>query len=185
MTIFMEVIPNMTEDNSRFALINLPSWLFLSSFEKIRKNYIDNFTFDSLLHMGRGIFGIDFGSVAFAIKKTKSENAIGSYFRLHERNFQHILYKDIEKLFLYSNGKTEYKYDFNQYRGEEGITEIPENGTDAGKKLFYPNITQTNFSKIPGSPIAYWVSNTVINLFVEERQYRRIHGSKARTDNIG
>ena len=168
MTIFMEVIPNMTEDNSRFALINLPSWLFLSSFEKIRKNYIDNFTFDSLLHMGRGIFGIDFGSVAFAIKKTKSENAIGSYFRLHERNFQHILYKDIEKLFLYSNGKTEYKYDFNQYRGEEGITEIPENGTDAGKKLFYPNITQTNFSKIPGSPIAYWVSNTVINLFVEE-----------------
>ena len=76
MTIFMDVIPNLTEDNSRFALINLPSWLFLSSFEKIRKNYIDQFTFDSLLHMGRGIFGIDFGSVAFAIKKTKSDNAI-------------------------------------------------------------------------------------------------------------
>jgi type II restriction/modification system DNA methylase subunit YeeA len=108
MTIFMDVIPNMTEDNSRFALINLPSWLFLSSFEKIRKSYIDNFTFDSLLHMGRGIFGIDFGSVAFAIKKTKSADAIGSYFRLHERNFQHILYKDIEKLFLYSNGKENY-----------------------------------------------------------------------------
>ena len=109
MTIFMEVIPNMTLDNSRFALINLPSWLFLSSFEKIRKNYIDDFTFDSLLHMGRGIFGIDFGSVAFAIKKTKSENAFGSYFRLHERNFQHILYEDIQKLFLYSNGKIDYK----------------------------------------------------------------------------
>lgn len=165
MTVFMEVIPNLTEDNSRFALINLPSWLFLSSFEKIRKSYIDNFTFDSLLHMGRGIFGIDFGSVAFAIKKVKSENGIGSYFRLHERNFQHILYKDIEKLFLYSNGKTEYKYDFNQYRGEEGITEIPENGTAKGKKLFYPNIPQTNFSKIPGSPIAYWVSDTVISNF--------------------
>ena len=121
MTIFMEVIPNLTEDHSRFALINLPSWLFLSSFEKIRKSYIDNFTFDSLLHMGRGIFGIDFGSVAFAIKKTKSADAIGSYFRLHERNFQHILYKDIEKLFLYSNGKENYKYDFNQYRGEHLI----------------------------------------------------------------
>jgi hypothetical protein len=165
MTIFMEVIPNMTEDNSRFALINLPSWLFLSSFEKIRKSYIDNFTFDSLLHMGRGIFGIDFGSVAFAIKKTKSDNAIGSYFRLHERNFQHILYKDIEKLFLYSNGKTEYKYDFNQYRGEEGITEIPENGTAEGKKLFYPNTPQYNFSKIPGSPISYWLSGNSLKMF--------------------
>ncbi|MCD8415974.1 BREX-1 system adenine-specific DNA-methyltransferase PglX [Tenacibaculum dicentrarchi] len=167
MTIFMEVIPNLTQDDSRFALINLPSWLFLSSFEKIRKSYIDNFTFDSLLHMGRGIFGIDFGSVAFAIKKTKSENAIGSYFRLHERNFQHILYKDIEKLFLYSNGKENYKYDFNQYRGEEGITEIPENGTLEGKKLFYPNIPQTNFSKIPGSPIAYWISANFLNNFNE------------------
>jgi type II restriction/modification system DNA methylase subunit YeeA len=165
MTIFMEVIPNLTEDNSRFALINLPSWLFLSSFEKIRKSYIDNFTFDSLLHMGRGIFGIDFGSVAFAIKKTKSENAIGSYFRLHERNFQHILYKDIEKLFLYSNGKENYKYDFKQYRGEEGITEIPKNGTVEGKKLFYPNIPQNNFSKIPGSPIAFWLSHSMLNIF--------------------
>lgn len=165
MTIFMEVIPNLTQDDSRFALINLPSWLFLSSFEKIRKSYIDNFTFDSLLHMGRGIFGIDFGSVAFAIKKTKSENAIGSYFRLHERNFQHVLYKDIEKLFLYSNGKENYKYDFNQYRGEEGITEIPENGTLEGKKLFYPNIPQTNFSKIPGSPIAYWVKENLHKAF--------------------
>jgi hypothetical protein len=178
MTIFMEVIPNLTEDNSRFALINLPSWLFLSSFEKIRKSYIDNFTFDSLLHMGRGVFGIDFGSVAFAIKKTKSENAIGSYFRLHERNFQHILYKDIEKLFLYSNGKEDYKYDFKQYRGEEGITEIPENGTDDGKKLFYPNIPQTNFFKIPGSPIAYWISEGILKSFEEHPNVNSIGSAK-------
>ncbi len=33
MTVFMEVIPHLTLNNSRFALINLPSWLFLSSFE--------------------------------------------------------------------------------------------------------------------------------------------------------
>lgn len=169
MTIFMEVIPNLTEDNSRFALINLPSWLFLSSFEKIRKQYIDDFTFDSLLHMGRGIFGIDFGSAAFTIKKTKSKNAIGSYFRLHERNFQHILYEDIEKLFLYSNGKTDYKYNFNQYRGDEGITIIPKEGTTTGQKLFYPNISQSNFTKIPGRPIAYWLSSTFYSLFEDEK----------------
>lgn len=165
MTIFMEVIPNMTEDNSRFALINLPSWLFLSSFEKIRQAYIDNFTFDSLLHMGRGIFGVDFGSVAFAIKKVVNKDAIGSYFRLHERNFQHIYYEDIEKLFLYSNNNEEYKYDFAQYRGDEGITEIPKQGTAKGLKLFYPSILQTNFSKIPGSPLIYWKSVNFINLF--------------------
>ncbi|WP_296317621.1 BREX-1 system adenine-specific DNA-methyltransferase PglX [Winogradskyella sp. UBA3174] len=165
MTIFMEVIPNLTADDSRFALINLPSWLFLSSFEKIRTGYINQFTFDSLLHMGRGIFGIDFGSVAFAMKKTASNSAVGSYFRLHERNFQHILYQDIEKLFLYSNGKTGYKYNFNQYRGDEGITEIPEEGTITGQKLFYPNIRQANFTKIPGCTIGYWVNDVAISIF--------------------
>ena len=115
--------------------------------------------------MGRGIFGIDFGSVAFAIKKTTNKDAIGSYFRLHERNFQHIYYEDIEKLFLHSNNNEAYKYDFAQYRGDEGITEIPKQGTAKGLKLFYPNIPQTNFSKIPGSPIAYWVSDEMVKVF--------------------
>lgn len=169
MTVFMEVIPNLTAVNSRFALINLPSWLFLSSFEKIRQDYLENFTFDSLLHMGRGIFGIDFGSVAFAIKKQISENPLGSYFRLHERNFQHIYYEDIEKLFLYSNGNVEYKYDFKLYRDDEGVNEIPKDGTQIGQRIFYPNIPQSNFEKIPGSPIAYWVSEKMLEGFYEHK----------------
>ena len=167
MTVFMEVIPNMTMDKSRFALINLPSWLFLSSFETLRKSYIENYQFESLLHMGRGIFGIDFGSVAFSMKKVQKEDAIGSYFRLHERNFQHILYQDIEKIFLYSNGKADYKYDFSFYRDEDGVTEIPEKGFDSGKRIYYPAIPQSNFEKIPGSPIAYWLSDNVLTLFAK------------------
>ncbi len=169
MTIFMEVIPNLTKDNFHFALINLPSWLFLSTFEKMREDYLTNYRIDSLLHMGRGIFGIDFGSVAFAIQKQSSnENSKGSYFRLHERNFQHIYFEDIEKLFLYSNGKVDYKYDFNQYRDEDGVSEIPENGTATGKQIFYPNIPQTNFEKIGGSPIAYWVSDILLESFLDD-----------------
>lgn len=30
---------------------------------------------------------------------------------------------------------------------------------------FYPNIPQTNFDKIPGSPIAYWASEKIINIY--------------------
>jgi hypothetical protein len=165
MTVFMEAIPAMVKESGKFAMINLPSWLFLSSFEKLRKSYISKYQFDSLLHMGRGIFGIDFGSVAFCISKAKNEDAKGTYFRLHERNFQHIHFEDIEKLFLYSNGKLGYKYDFSQYRGEDGITEIPEDGTESGQKIFYPQIPQTNFSKIPGSPIAYWVNDNLYEAF--------------------
>jgi hypothetical protein len=46
MTVFMEVIPFLTIDNSRFALINLPSWLFISSFADLRKSYINNYQFE-------------------------------------------------------------------------------------------------------------------------------------------
>jgi len=187
MTIFMEVIPNLTKDNCHFALINLPSWLFLSTFEKMREDYLTNYRIDSLLHMGRGIFGIDFGSVAFAIQKQSSnENSKGSYFRLHERNFQHIYFEDIEKLFLYSNGKVDYKYDFNQYRDEDGVSEIPENGTAVGKQIFYPNIPQTNFEKIPGSPIAYWVSERVLNIYLKNNtldKYAKPRQGMATTNN--
>ena len=165
MTVFMEVIPALTKTNGFFALINLPSWLFLSTFEKLRKEYLKNYHFESLLHMGRGIFGIDFGSVAFALKKQFIPDGKGNYFRLHERNFQHIYYTDIERLFLYSKGNTQYKYDFSMYRDKEGTTEIPANGTEKGLRLYFPNVPQSNFSKIPGSPIAYWASEKTFNCF--------------------
>ncbi|MEX2231634.1 MAG: BREX-1 system adenine-specific DNA-methyltransferase PglX [Cyclobacteriaceae bacterium] len=165
MTVFMEVIPNLTVDHGRFALINLPSWLFLSSFEEIRNQYLSNYLFESLLHMGRGIFGIDFGSVAFAIKKELAGNRVGNYFRLHERNFQHIYYEDIEKIFLLSKNTHEYKYDFNFYRDEDGVKTIPIQGTSNGKQILYSNIAQIRFFRIPGNPIAYWVSERIFNLF--------------------
>lgn len=169
MTVFMESIPALTKLNGRWSMINLPSWLFLSSFKDIRKNYIKNYQIESLIHMGRGIFGIDFGSVAFSMRKSHEKSTLGSYFRLHERNFQHIYFADIEKLFLYSNGKPDYRYDFGLYRDQEGITAIPETGNKDGLKLFYPNISQSNFSKIPGSPISYWVSEKIIAFFKEKK----------------
>lgn len=167
MTVFMEVIPFLTINNSRFALINLPSWLFISSFADLRKSYINNYQFESLLHMGRGIFGIDFGSVAFSMKKKKNIDSVGTYFRLHERNFQHILFDDIEKLFLYSKNDIKYKYDFKLYRGEDGITEIPINGTSNGQLINYSNFQQSNFSKIPGCPLAYWANDKTISIFTK------------------
>ena len=163
--VFMEVIPNLTKENAAFSLINLPSWLFLSTFEGLRNYYLANYTFNSLLHMGRGIFGVDFGSVAFTVEKKKIVNAYGNYFRLHERNFQHIYFEDIEKLFIYSKDNKNYKYDFSLYRDENGINEIPKNGTEKGNTIFYPHIPQDQFEKIPGSPIAYWASEKLKEAF--------------------
>lgn len=39
---------------------------------------------------------------------------------------------------------------------------------------YYYETDQTNFSKIPGSPIAYWVSNNMYNVFVEGKLLNQI-----------
>ena len=35
--------------------------------------------------------------------------------------------------------------------------------------IFYPNIGQANFEKIPGCPIGYWVSDNILSLFTKEK----------------
>ena len=146
------------------AMITMPAWLFLSSFEKLRHKLINKHQLDSLLHIGRGIFGIDWGSAAFVIKNTKLVGSKSAFFRLHKRLFQHIYYEDIAKIFLCANENQNYKYDFGSYRDAEGINDISKEGDDKGDNIYFA-ISTEDFEKIPGSPIAYWVSNRVREIF--------------------
>jgi hypothetical protein len=172
MTCFMERCLDFSFDNGKIAMINLPSWLFLSSFEDIRKYILSHYHFDSLLHMGRGIFGIDFGSVAFVINKNKSKS-LGSYFRLHQRNFQHIYYSDIEKLFIYSNQDKNYKYNFLEYRDEDSVNKVTSESNNSGNQIFYTK-NQNEFEKIPGSPIGYWLDQKLIDAFSKYQSFDKI-----------
>ena len=165
MTVFMVVAENHIEKNGMIGMITLPSWLFLSTFEKLRKNIVVNYHIDSLLHMGRGIFGIDWGSTAFIISNCES-NAGGTYFRLHKRNFQHIYYYHIEQLFLKALSNHEFKYDFDSYRDDDVVAkDITFESSDCGLQIYYPNVSQLDFEKIPGCPIGYWVSENMKNVF--------------------
>ncbi|MFJ7668253.1 BREX-1 system adenine-specific DNA-methyltransferase PglX [Lysinibacillus sp. NPDC097195] len=83
-TVFMEVSNRLTKRNGYYSIINIPSWMFLSSFEELRKKIIYNSTFSTLLHLGRGIFGADFGTTAFVIQNSEVQNYRGSYKRLFE-----------------------------------------------------------------------------------------------------
>ena len=164
MTVFMLLAKNRTMENGKYGMINLPSWLFLSTFETLRKQIVNDFHIDSLLHMGRGIFGIDWGSTAFVISKTKC-NVSGVYFRLHKRNFQHIYYYHIEELFLKALNDHAFKYDFDSYRDEDVVSqEISLNSSENGLQLYYV-ANQKNFEKIPGCPIGYWASDNEIHSF--------------------
>lgn len=165
MTVFMEVCVQHIGENGKYGMINLPSWLFLSSFETLRKDLIDNYHIDSLLHMGRGIFGIDWGSTSFVVAKVKSETK-GVYFKLHERNFQHIYFTHIGQLFLQVQQNHDLKYDFVTYRDDDvvNIEVFDFKHSENGLKLYF-EANQENFKKIPGWPIGYWVSEKILSRF--------------------
>ena len=82
MTCFMDRCKTLSRKASMIGMINLPSWLFLGSFEKFRFKLLKHMTIQSLVHLGRGIFGADFGSVAFVLRNAKASNLLGIYRRL-------------------------------------------------------------------------------------------------------
>jgi hypothetical protein len=114
MTVFMLKAKSSIKTSGLWAMINLPSWMFISSFEKLRTDLIDEDYIASLLHLGRGIFGSDFGSVAFVVKNTRPiQNGI--YRRLFKEHVQVRSVEQIQGLFLdnnygyYSNNQLNFK----------------------------------------------------------------------------
>lgn len=162
--VFIERCHELNEKNGYQSMIVMPSFLFLSSFEKLRNSLIYEITINSLLHMGRGIFGVDFGSTSFVINNSKYDSYVGKYFRLHERTFQYIDPDHIGYLYLQSKNNPQVRYNFALY----DTNQLPMISFFEGNKLSY-YMDQINFKKIPGSPIAYWASNSAIKIFSENR----------------
>lgn len=102
MTVFMEVSIRLLKKNGYWAMINWSSWMFLSSFENLRKNLLNSQHISNLLHLGRGIFGSDFGSVAF-VMQNKESSTKGYYRRLFKEHVQVRSVETIRQLFLDKN----------------------------------------------------------------------------------
>ena len=67
-------------------MINLPSWMSLKSFEGLRHDLLRDQRMVSMVHLGRGIFGSDFGTVAFVVDNAPARTARGIYRRLFEQH---------------------------------------------------------------------------------------------------
>ena len=160
-TVFVEMMGQRTSANGGYAFIIPPSWMFLSTFEGLRKKIIENQSIESLLHLSRGVFGADFGASSAVIKNTSNTNASGTYFRLVERTFQEFEQSHLRMLFEQTLANHDFKYNFKGYTKE--VTELPY--SEDGNSIYYPNIAQKNFEKIPGAPIGYWVSDAWLSVF--------------------
>ena len=160
-TAFMLFQGERTTEGGYYANIVPPSWMFLSTFEGLRRDIIDNKTISSLLHLSRGVFGADFGSVATIIQNSRNDNPKGTYFRLIERTFQEFDQKHLRMLFERTLNNHDFRYFFADYTKDVADIEYSENGA----KTYYPNVEQGNFVKIPGCPIGYWLNNNWPLLF--------------------
>ena len=132
-TVCMERTLQMCDNRGYMSMINIPVWMFLTSYEKLRERILRDNTISSMVHPGRGIFGSDFGTTAFVIKKRRIVDYIGTYRRLFDKQGDVESVDAREKAFLIGKGHFES--------------------------------SQEPFAKIPGSPIAYWVSQNFISIF--------------------
>lgn len=100
---FMEKCKEFTTEYGKFALINIPVWMTLSSCEKLRLKTVDDCTLFSLLNFGRGIFGSDFGSCAFVLQNGKIQEFKSRLFKLFEKQ------GSVEKIEIKENNFDERK----------------------------------------------------------------------------
>lgn len=139
MTTFMDRIPELLVEGGFWGMINLPAWMFLGAYERLRLSLLTRQRFHSLLHLGRGIFGADFGSVAFICDNHEPrETEKSHFFKLFTNHVEVRTPEKIEALFL---SRTARHY----------------------------IIQQDELTKIPGQPIAYWANANVRRAFKESR----------------
>ncbi len=130
------------------AMVTMESWMFLSSFEKVRTKLLVNTTILSMVHMpylGKGgtSMGINFGTTAFVIENLSKLEFQGQYCCI--RYF------------------------------ETDDSGVPREFPPQNERL--STASSADFKKIPGSPIAYWVSDELIAAFAKSEELsQRVRG---------
>lgn len=150
--VFIERCRQMTVTNGFQAMITQHSWMFLSSFEKLREKMMLTETVN-MAHLGARAFEEIGGEVVQTTAFVRCVNHVdgykGTYCRLIEPTSQQ------GKADMFISGQNQY------------------------------HVGQMSFSKIPGVPVAYWISPEVLKLF-DERTVGSIADAKSgmtTTDN--
>ena len=174
--VFIERCNEFTKKNCYTSMITMQSWMFLSSFETLRKNIIEKTEIKSLLQLGYGVIGIAFGTTAFNLKKSLPTENKGSYFRMFDKIAQNIQTEDCATLFRIAKNNDNFRYKFDEYSSENKISENIESYEKGNLIKFQAK--QKDFEKISGSPIAYWVSDKIRQIFEKNQKLGDIGEAK-------
>lgn len=142
-TCFIERGFNLVEDKGYAAMVTMQSWMFLGSFEKMRAKVIDNKTIVSMAHLGPRAFdaiGGEVVNVTADVIYNQHSDAEGAYVRLVDINGSEA--KRLKLVEAIQNPDCGWFY-----------------RCDAG-----------TFKQIPGTPIAYWASDALLDAFGNAKQ---------------
>ncbi|MDI0936089.1 BREX-1 system adenine-specific DNA-methyltransferase PglX [Escherichia coli] len=131
--IFMERAFKLLSQYGFNAQINMQSWMFLSSYEQLRNNLLEDHTFITMAHLGARAFSQISGEVV--------QTTAWIIQNKHINHYQPTFYRLID-------GNEEEKQKALLNRENE-----------------FAATAQDDFKKIPGSPIAYWVSEIILQAF--------------------
>lgn len=129
-TCFIERGFNLARDRGYSAMVTMASWMFLSSFEAMRRRVLDSKSIVSMCYMGHMVMRIAFNTSATVFANCRT-NSLGSYYRIEA--------KDLD--------------------AAGNPVSFP-----AGETEFYRRDAET-FKQIPGTPIAYWLSEKYGHMF--------------------
>ena len=135
-SVMMERSDALARRDGFTSLITMESWMFLSSFEKLRDKINDLKTIVNMVHMpylGKGgtSLGINFGTAAVVMKK----GHIADY-------------------------SAQYEYTVYYECDDDGVPLVFPTKNERWKTA-----KQEDFAKIPGSPVAYWVKNAILRCY--------------------
>jgi hypothetical protein len=92
------------KENGFVGMITIPNWMFLSSFEAVRKTLFEHQTIDSFVHNGRGVFGSDFGSCSFVVRNANLRTYRGTFRRLFDKQGSVASNEDLVERFFTAQG---------------------------------------------------------------------------------
>jgi len=139
--VFMQLLDIYLKYMGFIGLVNQHTWMFLSSYERLRESIIRNSTLYSMIHLGPHAFeeigGEVVQSTSFVLRNVSAQKYMGLFIRL----------VDIAK----ANNK------------EKKLLNIIKN-SDSECKLTYKT-RAIDLLKVLGYPIAYWISERVKEIF--------------------
>ena len=138
--VFIERCGEMIKKNGYQAMITMHSWMFLGSYEKLRKSIMDKLIIENMIHLGANAFDEISGEVvqtaSFVMKKCNITKFAAKYIRLVKENGE----RDKENMFL---------------NGEKNNIHVMEN---------------EKFEKIPNRYFAYWLSDVLVEHLINTKR---------------